>query len=303
MRPRLPEIRLFSALIFVSLTVTGCTAKTDINRFEAFAEAGVAYTDKFPVLLDQSFEVAVAADSETLKTIRSQLQNAKEKQKEKLEVALDEYNSKMKERLELHADLKRHADLLRSYFLALKSLSKLDAATGISDAAKDIAGEIGKLSPALKKKTVDGSLVEGLIAEPVKFVVASVTLEALRRELEDRGEMLERELALQEALTEAIACQIRTDQDTRLERYCSDKVIEPYMSDGELPEDWSKKLLHCLRGTIVTEAAQAAERAIRSLRLAYIAAAENRLDYSQIDDLTTAVERFVRLVSQLPTVK
>ena len=43
------------------------------NRLEAFAEAGIAYADKAPALMDQSFEAAVAVDSGALLEERSRL--------------------------------------------------------------------------------------------------------------------------------------------------------------------------------------------------------------------------------------
>ena len=111
----------------------------------------------------------------------------------------------MKARLGTYADLKRHTHLLKSYFLAFKSLSKPDAVPGIRTAAKNMTSELGKISPELKALTIGSASVKSLIAPAVPLVVGSFKSSALQSELEARGGMIERELALQEALVQAIA--------------------------------------------------------------------------------------------------
>ena len=211
---------------------------------------------------------------------------------------LAEFDQAMKARLGTYADLKRHTHLLKSYFLAFKSLSKPDAVPGIRTAAKNMTSELGKISPELKALTIGSASVKSLIAPAVPLVVGSFKSSALQSELEARGGMIERELALQEALVQAIAEQVRADQANQSLRYCRDNVVEPYVGTGKLRQGWPKRRLRCLRSTTDVDMAQAAEAAIRSLRMAYIAAAENHIEYSHVADLVTTVQRFVELVSR-----
>ena len=71
------------------------------------------------------------------------------------------------------------------------------------------------------------------------------------------------------------------------------------MSAARLPTTWPARRLKSLLDTGDVEAAQAAEQAIRSLRQAYVAALEGRLDSTRAAELATTVEGFVELVSRL----
>ncbi len=43
----------------LALSAAGCAGAGDAGRLEAFAEAGIAYADKAPTLMDRSFEAAL----------------------------------------------------------------------------------------------------------------------------------------------------------------------------------------------------------------------------------------------------
>ena len=284
-------------LVLVGLAVAGCTVPTGTSQFDALADMGVAYADGVPAFLNEAFEIAVIVDSETLVEVRDGLSKADR------QTSLDEFDRMMEERLVTYADINRHTRLLKAYFLAFQSLSKLDAMPGIHKAAKGITNELGKISPGLKDLKIGSASVKNLIEPSVHIVVGSFQSTALRREFEARGKLIERELALQQALVQVITEQIRADQDNRLSRYCRDHVIEPYVGTSKLRQDWPKRRLRCLRSKIDMNTAQAAQAAIHSLRTAYIAAAENHLDYSKVADLVATVQQFVKSVSQFTAEK
>ena len=273
MRTTLPGIHRFFVLllVLVELAVAGCTAMPGTSsRYSRFRDA------------DRNTGQSVGSGTS---------------------VFVAEFDQVMKARLGTYADLKRHTHLLKSYFLAFKSLSKPDAVPGIRTAAKNMTSELGKISPGLKALTIGSASVKSLIAPSVNLVVGSFKSSALQSELEARGGMIERELALQEALVQAIAEQVRADQANQSLRYCRDNVVEPYVGTGKLRQGWPKRRLRCLRSTTDVDMAQAAEAAIRSLRMAYIAAAENHIEYSHVADLVTTVQRFVELVSRFTAEK
>ena len=141
--------------------------------------------------------------------------------------------------------------------------------------------------------------VGGLVEPATAIVVASFKYAALRREFEARGATIERELALQEALVIALAGQVRADWEVVSARFRNDEVLEPYVSAGRLPKTWPARRLRSLREPAGVEAARATEQAIRSLRKAYVAAMEGRLDAVRAAELVTTVEGFVELASRL----
>ena len=277
----------------LALVAAGCTAATDTARLHEVAEAGVAYADKVPRLLDRAFELAVAVDSGALVAARSGLSEDRRRK------MLQEFDAVMAERLEEYVAARRHNELLRSYFLALRTLLEPDGPKGIEASAKRLTAELGKLSPRLKKARMGDVPVSDLIEPAAGFVVGSFKSAVLRRETEARGQVIERELALQEALVTALARQVRADGEALSVRFRHDEVMEPYVNAKRLPGTWSARRLRSLRDGVDVDVARAAERAVRSLRKAYVAAMEARLDHARAAELAATVEDFVKLVSRL----
>ncbi len=292
LRIRFDRIRLLPALV-LGLVAAGCAAPVDTARLDAVANAGIQYAGEVPPLLDRAFELAVAVDSGALVEARPGL--SAERRRE----ALREFDAAMTERLEAYVAAKGHSDLLRSYFLALRTLAEPDGPKGIGNAAKRLTAALGKLSPTLKKVRMGDVSVSGLVEPAASMAVASFKSGALRRELEARGAAIERELALQEALVAALARQIRADREVLSARFRNDEVVEPYVGAKRLPKTWPARRLRSLRDTGDVEAAQAAQRTIRALRKAFVAAVEGRLDHGRAVELASTVEGFVELVSRL----
>ena len=286
------RIYLLSVCV-LGLVAGGCTAGTDTTRLDTVARAGVAYADKVPPLLERAFELAAAVDSGALVEARAGLSA------EQRRGMLGAFDAVMAERLEDYAAAKRHNDLLRSYFVALRTVIGSGGPKTTGDAAKRLTTELGKLSPRLRNVQMGDVSVSGLIEPAAGIAVASFKSAVLRREIEARGETIERELALQEALVTVLAQQVRADAEVLSERFRDDEVVEPYVSAARLPKTWPARRLRSLRGAGEVEAARAAEQAIRSLRQAYVAALEGRLDSTRAAELATTVGGFVELVSRL----
>ena len=290
--PQMRQIYLLLPLVF-GVVVAGCTVATDTGRLMAVANAGIAYADKVPPLLDRAFELAAAVDSGALVAARSGLSAGQRRDR------LQAFDAVMTERLKEYVAAKDHNDLLRSYFLALRALLKPDGPKGIGAPAKRLATELGKLSPRLRKARMGDVSVSGLIEPAAAIAVASFRSAALRSELQARGAAIERELAVQEALVTALARQTRADREVLSARFRNEEVLEPYVSAARLPGTWPARRLRSLAGTGDVDAVQAAEQAIRSLRQAYVAALEGRLDSTRAAELATTVGGFVELVSRL----
>ena len=286
------RIHLLSVWV-LGLVAGGCAVATDTVRLDIVARAGIAYAGKAAPLLDEAFELAAAVDSGALVAARRGLSSEQRRDR------LREFDAVMTERLKEYAAAKRHNDLLRAYFLALRTLLEPDGPKGIGAAAKRLTTELGKLSPRLKKARMGDVSVIGLIEPATRITVSSFKSAALRQELEARGAAIERELAVQEALVTALARQTRADREVLSARFRDGEVVEPYVSAARLPKTWPARRLRSLRGAGDVEAAQAAEKAVRSLRKAYVAALEGRLDNARAAELATTVEGFVELVSRL----
>ncbi len=286
------RVRLLPVLV-LGLAAAGCALSTDTARLDEVARAGIVYADKLPRLLDRAFELAAAVDSGALVEARPGL--SAEQRRE----ALREFDAATAERLEGYVAAKGHNGLLRSYFLVLQTLAEPEGRKGSGNAAKRLTAELGRLSPRIRKARMGDVSVAGFLEPAVEIAVASFRSAALRLELEARGATIERELAVQQALVSALARQVRADQEVLSARFRDDEVVEPYVSAARLPKAWPAKRLRSLRDSGDLEAARAAQRAMRSLRQAYVAALEGRLDSTRAAELATTVEGFVELVSRL----
>jgi len=294
--PTLRNDSLRSRLLWLwvlALAAGGCTASADTARLETVVKAGIAYAAKAPPLLDRALETAMAVDSRALVEARDGLPEEQRRE------ALQQFDAVMAERMTDYKAAKRHNELLRSYFVALRALLESGGPKASGTAAKRLMAELGKLSPSLKKVRMGDVSVSGLVEPAVVMTVASFRSTALRRELEARGPAIERELALQEALVTALARQVRADREILSAAFHNDEVVAPYVSAKRLPKTWPARRLKSLREPVDVEAALAAEQAVRALRQAYVAAVEGRLDAGQAAELATTVEGFVEIVSRL----
>ncbi len=289
---RARHIPFLPAAVLVFLAA-GCTAATDTAGLDAVAKAGIAWAGKVPPLMDRAFELAAAVDSAALVSVRDGLSAEQRRD------ALRQFDAAMAERLAEYAAAKRHNELLRSYFMALRPLLKPEGSKGIGRTARRLTTELNRLSPRLKKARWGDVSVSGLMEPAAAVAVASFKSAALRREFEARGATMERELAVQQAWITALARQVRADREVLSARFRSGEVTEPYMNAKRLPRTWPARRLRSLRGAGDVEAVEAAERTIRSLRAAYVAAMEGRMDDVRAAELAGTVEGFVELVSRL----
>jgi hypothetical protein len=289
--PKLVRNSLF--LILIGLPLAACGSAGTIERADIFATAGIAYTDAVPTVINQSFEIAVTANSLQLEMNRESLS---------VESRLDElerFDRQFEQRLSILRDLKRHAGILRTYFAALRSLAQSDAATGITDVTTGLVEKLEKLRPEIAGVQIGGFEVSEFIAPAVSFAVGAYKNAAIRRELEAHGEIIERELALQEAALRALTEQMITDKDLEIQITERNPIIEDFAGSGSLPANWTERRIAAYRRTIEIDSLKAAQKAAANLHQAWVALSENRLDEGGILLLLQDVEELVDLARSL----
>ena len=107
-----------------------------------------------------------------------------------------------------------------------------------------------------------------MIPSVVPIVVASLKAKTLEKELQARGALIERELALQQALFTALAQEIKTDLTVELSEREIDEVIKPFASNSEVPNDWAATREDVLSAMVASQNAGAAATA-NELRLSF----------------------------------
>ncbi len=280
-----------AALILVA--AAGCASSQRIENAGRVADAGVAFADSVPAVIDESFALSVTANSLGLADSRPELTEDERSQRLQTNDAL------LIQRLEILRGLKRHAQLLRSYFVALGALVQSDATTGISNATQNIVKRLSDVGLDLSKKELAGVPIADFIQPAVEFGVATYQNVALTRELKERGHIIERELELQRAALGIIGDQMMSDKDAQLEHDVRAPLFMEYVAGTSLPGNWNDRRIAAFRQTIDLQSLNAAAAAADNLHQSWIAFAENRLDEGSLLRLLRDVEEFAALADKL----
>ena len=287
------SFEIYSILLAICLLLSGC-ASAKINQFSRFAELGSAYAETIMGLTKEAGNVAIDADSTALIKGREQLTP-----KERGETII-EHNKLLRERIGLLRDLRRHTQLLRSYFFALAALAKSDAPSGIGTAAEDVVNSLGKINERIKNAKVGSLPVSEFIGPVVKITVAQFQRGALEKELRARAPTIERELELQQAAMQAIAGQMRTDLEVLQLREEALEVVNPFRAAKDsLPSDWTKRRKELLNANISLDSVDAGAELARNLKLSFLALVENRFDLSDVEIMFGDINEILTLIEDI----
>ena len=284
-------------LLTICFLLSGC-ASVKINQFSRFAELGSAYSEAVTGLTKEAGNVAIDADSAALMKAREPLTP-----KDRGDTII-EHNKLLRERIWLLRDLRRHTQLLRSYFQALAALARSDEPSGIGAASEDVVKSLGKMSDRIKNAKVGALPVSEFIGPVVKITVAQFQRGALEKELRVRASFIERELDLQQAVLQAIAEQMRTDLEVLQTREEALEVVDPFRAaTNSLPSDWTKRRKEVLNAYVSLDAVDAGAELARNLKLSFLALVENRLDLSDVEILFGDINEILTLIEDIQGTK
>jgi hypothetical protein len=294
-KPRSTEICLI--LLALGFLLSGC-ASARMNQFARFAELGSAYSEAVTGLTREAGNVAIDADSVALMKAREPLTP-----KERGETII-KHNKLLRERIEILRDLRRHTQLLQSYFWALAALAKSDEPSGIGAASEEVVKSLGKMSDRIKNAKVSALPVSEFIGPVVKITVAQFQSAALEKELKIRGPIIERELDLQQAALQAIAGQMRTDLEVLQAREEALEVVDPFRANKDsLPSDWTKRRKELLNTNVSLDSVDAGVALARNLKLSFLALVENRLDLSDVEMMFGDINEILTLIEDIQGTK
>jgi len=129
--------------------------------------------------------------------------------------------------------------------------------------------------------------------------VAHFRAVALEDELNKRGQTIERELELQQAVLRALAQQMRTDLQAMIQQQESGRVVVPFASDGPLPESWSNDRKEILQSQVSLASVDAAADAATKLKVAFVALAEGRFQLVDVPTLAGEINEIVALIESV----
>jgi len=265
-----------------------------VKNGNAFANAGITYVDAFPAILDESFDLSVAANSQSLSLSRAEL--SRDERIEQLEAN----DALLKERLGLLRDLRQHALLLRGYFIALQALTVADDATDIVTATNGLTERLGELHPKIADVSIGGVTPKELSGPVVQLAVGAYQSKVLKQELSAHGQAIERELALQKAAVQALAEDMRANAELVIQVNEFNPVFEAFVKPGKLPSDWNEQRSAAFRRTIELASLNYVQQAAANLHATWIALVEKRTTAQSLALLIEDVDR-VRALARLYT--
>ena len=99
---------------------------------------------------------------------------------------------------------------------------------------------------------------------------------------------------------QAIVSYLESNQKVYVNYYLSSEVIQPYCNPAEnLPGNWLDNRQELLTKTLTSSAAANAAEAAKSLKLAFVALVEDRLDLASIQAIIREANELLALVEKI----
>jgi hypothetical protein len=283
-------------LLIAALALSSCAGAQRVDNANQFANEGVKFTQTLPAFYDEYFKLAINADSAALVTARELSGAAPERLQNELQKADDD----LKRTGALVRGLTEHASLLGSYFAEIQRLTGEDVGQGVGSATAALVGEIGRVRSDFGRGSPLGVPVEK-VAQPVgNFVVVALKNKALKRELEEHGETIDRELAVQEAILNKLGQSMVSDSAAWTSGALINPVYEQYRDKSKpLGTGWYRKRERYLTNSSAIGSAQQAEQAMKALRVAWQELAGGGPEGSTVTRLMGHVDATIAMINAL----
>jgi len=251
-----------SALALVS-------ACSSVKAYGNFAQIGTTYSTALNTLLGVVVDIEIDTTSERLLQDDA-LSNLTLQQYQNL-------STEDEKLMKIVAGLQTHVRLMGQYFEMLAALAGSDvpeqAKAAIGNADAGIVAGINKVSAELR----GSDLLKGGLANQAgtgtKFVVNAIIQQELRVELEQRKELIDRELVLQETLLKALAERITHDlavtQQAREQRLVIDPLRDEKPISRSSADQWIANRRSVLKMKLTSDELNTASANVQELRQAF----------------------------------
>jgi hypothetical protein len=285
----------FAAIVALGLAASSCASR---GTYSEFAQAGETYAGALDRLLLASGNLAV--DSNSWQIINSDgIRNYDARRYEA-------QSAPVEARLKIIGRLRAHARLLGAYFGRLRALAASDAPERVGEGLAGIATALNGLGTTLRAEAASGA--EPLVRNPEIFqevgrlAVSFFVRGALRSELEQRQELIRKELRTQEILLARLAKIIEDEDQIVREGRLKRLVIDPLTKPGpvEKPDQWVEVRRTILTsGPVLAAELSDASKAATKLREAFEALVQGKLSAADIVSLAKDLEALIAVVKTL----
>ena len=264
-----------------------CTACGSAAQARKMATAGAAYGRAADALLSVTQTSAVDADSARL------LSEARGLSKDERRALLGKHDGVTQVNADLER-LRRHARLLARYFESLGRLADNDADASAADATAAAASALNDLGNALSGSSLLDASERELLSKTASLSVQAIRRAALDRELSARASLIDREIAVQQTMLDAVRRKLRADLASLTTLGRERDVTKPFVDDAVSdPRGWVALRRSYLLTAPDTDALKDASSAASKLRAAWKAFVAGGFDETARAALMTDVEQIV----------
>lgn len=290
------KIKLIFCVVSTLLFFNGCATQLT-NNAEKFAQAGIEFSDSIPLVIDESFKKSIQIDSQALLETRSFLVSKTIKEKFFL---LKKQNNALMKRAELFKDIKKHAKVLKAYFIALEYLASSDAPTSVEKATTSLLLEISKINEDMKNKLTnkafDGAAtLKEIIPKAGEYIVSGIKTKALELELKKNGKFIERELALFEGIMKLLEQTAIKENNTIQTQLMKNNINMPFIDNNKtISENWISSRTQIFLNATEISPFTIAKKSAQLLRLNFIAIIKGQLTSGNIENLSITVNELAK---------
>ena len=294
------KIKLIFCVVSALLFLNGCATQLT-NNAERFAQAGIEFSDSIPLVMDESFKKSIQIDSQALLETRSFLVSKTIKEKFFL---LKKQNNALMKRAELFKDIKKHAKVLKAYFIAIESLASSDAPTNVKENTTSLLLEISKINEDMKNKLTnkafDGAAtLKEIIPKAGAYIVSGIKTKALELELKKNGRAIEQELALFEGIMKLLEQTAIKENNTIQTQLMKNNINMPFIdnkidNNKSISENWVSSRTQIFLNATEISPFTIAKKAAQLLKLNFIAIIKGQSTKGNIKTLTITVNELAK---------
>ena len=257
-------------LLGLAVLLLNACAGPQTKNFVVFANSGVLFTNEVPKVYDYAYRSEVNMDSAKLIEDRERAIKLGSSGVD-LADTLKDRNQLFLDRLEQFNLMKKHALLLRSYFVALANLAAGEVPEKAGISASNIASQLKGLEPKIANIKIEGRAVTSLLQPVTEFAIAAFQNRQLKEHLEEHGKSVFDAIGLQKEMF-LLLRDIELDQDKEGWRRRENVELAKPLNDLKtgLPANWADQRVSLLTispsETPITAAIQAAEELQNNLK-------------------------------------
>ena len=283
------------AIVVLITTLCGCASR---SAYVAFADSGVAFNNVVLQVSASSRRLTMDRGSELL------LSEMAGRSKAQLKAKLEREDKSDRLRLQALNQLDNISKLMKSYFGALKALASTNAPQQIGEELNTAATNLTNFVKTARsgdgaKISAAAPAVSGIAGGLAGFTVDA----ALKRELNDRADVLERAFDLQEfALKKLVGIvdeDIKTIADKRRVRLVRDPYVSSRLTSTSAQNAWIKNRADLALLPSKVAAISDAKKQLKTMRDNFVRLRDGKITASELDSFTSQLATFVGHIQAL----